>query len=174
MGSAPSLSSLSTTTLASTAMPNRHNEHQRFSLMLCCSSQSEVTGQHDHVTNHSGHRVVCVELAMDSSLQPPSKPSITATGFTLSPRCLPTTSPATSMNSPSHHCRSPSVDVRCRGPPFSGEPLLPDVPQTSPLPHCVALDATLTLLVIGLHQILAAASAQRHGDEVPYIFRPGA
>jgi hypothetical protein len=33
-----------------------------------------------------------------------------------------------------------------RGPPFSGEPLLPDVPQTTPLPHYVALAATQTTL----------------------------
>jgi hypothetical protein len=37
-------------------------------------SASEATSQRDRVTNHSGHCIVRVELAMESPLRPPSKP----------------------------------------------------------------------------------------------------
>jgi hypothetical protein len=41
----------------------------------------------------------------------------------------------------------------------SGEPLLPDVPQTSSLPHRVALAATSTPLAVGPHRISVGAAS---------------
>jgi hypothetical protein len=84
-------------------------------------SAREAASLHDRATNRTGRFILRVELTMDSRLWPSSGQATNSPSSTRVPCSSPTGEPTAIATVPT--CRH-------RGERYSGEPLLPDAPQT--------------------------------------------